>query len=104
ILERAEKAGVSNMKKVTGCVESRRFNAWVLAATARALNGPIDGSDLAAVTTVPTIIVDGKQFTYTKDFDPKELALFVTGASAAHNTTPTPTPTVAPEAEETVEP
>ena len=108
LIERAEKAGVSNLKKVTSCVESRRFNSWVLAATARALNGPIAGTDVPAVTTVPTIFVDGKQFTYTKDFDPKELALFVTGASGAHNTTETPastdsaTPT--PEPSETATP
>lgn len=97
LLERAEKAGVGNLKKVTDCVTAKRFNAWVLAATARALNGPIPGADIPAITTVPTVIVDGKQFNYTKDFDPKELALFVTEAAGDHNTGPaTPTPTPIP--------
>lgn len=99
LLERAETAGVGNLSRVKSCIDSKRFNAWVLSATARALNGPIPGADIPAVTTVPTIIVDGKQFNYTKNFDPKELALFVTEASGDHNTgtpTPTPTPTSTP--------
>ncbi|WP_167052458.1 thioredoxin domain-containing protein [Salinibacterium sp. ZJ77] len=97
LIERAEKAGAGNMKKISDCVESKRFSAWVLDATARALNGPLPGADIPAITTVPTVIVDGKQFVYTKDFDPKELALFVTEASGEHNTgTPTPTPTPVP--------
>ncbi len=99
LIDRAEKTGAASMKKIAPCIESKRFAPWVLEATARALNGPIPGADIPAVTTVPTVIVDGKQFVYTKDFDPKELALFVTEASGEHNTgtpTPTPTPTPAP--------
>ncbi len=97
LLERAVAAGAGPAKKLHECIETRRFSAWVLESTARALNGPVPRADIPAITTVPTVIVDGKQFLYTKDFDPKELALFVTEASGGHNKgTPTPTPTPAP--------
>ncbi|MCS0498806.1 DsbA family protein [Protaetiibacter mangrovi] len=99
LLDRATRAGVTNTSKIASCIEKKRFAAWVQAATVRALNGPIPNADIPAITTAPTIIVDGKQFQYTKDFDPNELAQFVTGAAGAQYTatpTPTPTPTPAP--------
>ncbi|WP_157981619.1 DsbA family protein [Protaetiibacter intestinalis] len=99
LVDRARQSGVGSIAKVTTCIQKKSFSAWVQAATLRALNGPIPGADIPAITTAPTIIVDGKKFSYTKDFDPKELALFVTDASGDQYTgtpTPTPTPTETP--------
>jgi len=95
LIDRAKSAGVTNVSKVETCITKKRFSAWVQEATVRALNGPIPNADIAAITTAPTIIVDGKQFAYTKDFDPQELALFVTDA-AGDQYTGTPTPTATP--------
>lgn len=97
LLTRATKAGVTDSAKVKSCIEKKRFSAWVQSATVRALNGPIPNADIPAITTAPTIIVDGKQFSYTKDFAAKELAQFVTDAAGEQYTaTPTPTPTATP--------
>jgi len=98
LVDRAAGAGVTDISKVRTCIEKKRFSAWVQAATVRALNGPIPNADIPAITTAPTIIVDGKQFAYTKDFDPQELALFVTDASGDQYTgTPTPAPSETPK-------
>ena len=94
LYKRAGGAGVTERSKIKSCIEKKRFASWVQAATVRALNGPIPNADIPAITTAPTIIVDGKRFQYTKDFDPKELAQFVTGAAGEKFTaTPTPSPT-----------
>jgi len=101
LLARAVASGVGNRSSVADCIEKRRFFSWVQAATVRALNGPIPGADIPAITTAPTVIVDGKRFQYTKDFDAKELAQFVTDAegdrfAAPADPEPTPAPTPAP--------
>ncbi len=68
-------------------------------ATVRALNGPIPDADIEAITTAPTIIVNGKRFQYTKEFDAKELAQFVTEVQGDEYTaTPEPTPPPTPSA------
>jgi protein-disulfide isomerase len=101
LVQRASKAGVTNLSKVTTCIEKRRFTSWVQQATVRALNGPIPDADIEAITTAPTIIVNGKRFQYTKEFDAKELAQFVTEVqgdeyTATPEPTPPPTPSVTP--------
>ncbi len=98
ILDRAASADVANLSRIRECVEEKRFRAWVLAATQRALEGPIPGSDLEAITTTPTILVNGQRFEYTTAFDPDEFAQFVNqtlGQSFDETATPTPTPTPA---------
>ncbi len=105
LLKRATRAGVTDTAKVESCIEKKKFSAWVQQATMRALNGPIPGADIEAVTTAPTVIVNGKIFQYTKDFDAKELAQFVTNAQGAEYTaTPTPTPTPGPSSTPTPAP
>ncbi|TXK19349.1 thioredoxin domain-containing protein [Homoserinibacter sp. GY 40078] len=97
LVDRAELAGATSIARIDACVTSKRFVPWVQAATVRALNGPIPGADIPAITTAPTILVDGKQLAYTKDFDPQELALAVTDAAGDQYTgTPTPSPTPTP--------
>lgn len=97
LVDRARKAGVANLSKVETCIEKRRFTSWVQEATVRALNGPIPGADIDAITSAPTVIVNGKRFQYTKDFDAKELAQFVTEVQGEEYTaTPEPTPEPTP--------
>ncbi len=100
LTKRASQAGAANLPKIETCIEKGRFKPWVQQATVRALNGPIPGADIDAITTAPTIIVNGKRFQYTKDFDAKELAQFVTEVQGDEYTA-TPEPTPAPTATET---
>jgi len=82
--------------RVAECIETQRFRRWVKDATTRALTGPIAGTEVAAIQSTPTIIVNGKEFQYTTAFDPNEFAQFVAraaGQSFTENSTPTPTPT-----------
>ncbi len=94
LVDRAQRAGATNIANITECINDLRFSNWVKSATVRALNGPLPDSDVAAVSTTPTILVNGKQFKYSADFDPNELAQFIVQAAGqAYNEDPTPTPT-----------
>lgn len=99
LLEIAEDAGVEKLGNVEKCIDTQRFRVWVTEATQRALSGPIAGTQVAAIASTPTIIVNGEEFKYTTAFDPNEFAQFVAraaGQSFSDNPTPTPTPTVTP--------
>lgn len=96
LLAIAKDAGVDHLGNVEKCIDTQRFRAWVNEATQRALAGPIAGTDVAAIASTPTIIVNGEEFKYTTAFDPNEFAQFVAraaGQSFSDNPTPTPTPT-----------
>ena len=96
LVDIAEKAGVTSIGNVEKCITTQRFRTWVNEATQRALAGPIAGTDVASIASTPTIIVNGKEFAYTTNFDPNEFAQFVAraaGQSFSQNPTPTPTPT-----------
>ncbi|TCL78207.1 MULTISPECIES: thioredoxin domain-containing protein [unclassified Curtobacterium] len=58
----AKDAGATN-SKVTSCITGQHFAGWVADATNRVMNDPIPNSSLDKVTSTPTIIVNGKQFT-----------------------------------------
>lgn len=96
ILEIAADADVTTNSRFESCVTEQRFRRWVNEATQRALAGPISGTDVAAIESTPTIIVNGVEFAYTTAFDPDEFAQFVAsaaGQSFSQNPTPTPMPT-----------
>lgn len=93
LIEMATDAGAN---RVDQCVTDRRFFAWVRAATQRAVDGPVAGTDSVRVDSTPTIVVNGQVFEYSTAFDPNEFAQFVgiaAGQTFAQNPTPTPTPT-----------
>lgn len=99
LVDIAESAGVERLGNVEKCISSQRFRGWVDDATQRALTGPIPGTEVDAVTSIPTIVVNGQQFAYTTAFDPNEFAQFVAraaGQSFSENPTPTPSPTPTP--------
>ena len=77
------------------CVDDQTFKSWVQDATSRALTGPIPNSTLAAVSTTPTVLVNGKQYVGSLD-DPKEFASFVLQAAGETYSTSTATPTPEP--------
>lgn len=58
----AKDAGATN-SKVASCITGQDFAGWVADATNRVMNDPIPNSSLDKVTSTPTIIVNGKQFT-----------------------------------------
>jgi len=90
-----DEAGVSeNVPAITECIDETSFKSWVLAATERALSGPIPNSSLEKITGTPTVLVNGKQYVGSLE-DPKEFAAFVLQAASETYSTSTPTP--APE-------
>ena len=94
LIDRAERAGATNVAKISKCVEDLRFSNWVKSATVRALNGPLPDSDVRSVSATPTILVNGKQFIPSADFSPNELGQFIQQADGqAFNDTSTPSPT-----------
>ena len=96
ILTRAEKAGVTALGQIRRCVDEDRFRTWVKNATARALAGPIANSDHPAISSPLTVLVNGRVFPYSGDFDPADFSQFVVQAAGdafSSNPTPTPTPT-----------
>jgi protein-disulfide isomerase len=101
LIDRAQRAGATNIAKISRCVEDLRFSNWVKSATVRALNGPLPDSEVRSVSATPTILVNGKQFIPSADFSPNELGQFIQqadGEAVDENPTPTPSPsaTVAP--------
>jgi len=98
----AKTAGVGSLSKVTSCINSEKFKAWVTASTNRALAGPLPDSSVKAVTGTPTVIVDGQEYPIT-DADVASAADFeafveqTAGSQFDSKTpstaTPTPTPT-----------
>jgi protein-disulfide isomerase len=89
-------AGVSTaVSKIEDCIDDGTYESWVLAATKRALAGPIPNSSIPAITSTPTVLVNGKQ--YVGDLqDPKEFASFVLQAAGETYSTSTPTPEPTP--------
>jgi protein-disulfide isomerase len=98
LISRARKAGATAIPKIDDCIRDLRFAGWVKAATVRALNGPLPDSDVTAVSSTPTILVNGKQFKYSASFDPNELQQFILQAAGEteHEESPSPSPTPAP--------
>lgn len=91
-----KKAGVKNaVSKIHECIDDASYKSWVLAATDRALTGPIPNADISAIKATPTVLVNGKQ--YVGDLqDPKEFASFVLQAAGEAYSTSTPTPSPTP--------
>ena len=91
-------AGVTaKLSDIDSCIDDVEYKSWVLAATDRALTGPIPNASIPKVKGTPTVLVNGKQYLGALD-DPKEFAAFVLqSAGATYSTsTSTPTPTATP--------
>lgn len=97
LVDRAEEAGAT-ASQVSTCIESQRFGTWVEEATDRALNGPLPGTEIEALTDIPLVLVGGEPYQYVAESDPDEFARFLLQAGgSSFNQGATPTPTPAPE-------
>ncbi|WP_347976239.1 thioredoxin domain-containing protein [Microbacterium sp. ProA8] len=88
--------GLDGPKVVRACIEEQSYASWAKTATDRALQ-ELPGTDGAALTGTPMVLVNGTQYVGKLD-DPKEFAQFVltVASDAYYKATPTPTPTPAP--------
>lgn len=95
----AKRADVISAGLIEKCITEQNYKAWVNAATARAVAGPIPNSTVDRVERTPTVIVNGVQYTGPMD-DADAFASFAsisagnafTEKSATESPTPTPTP------------
>lgn len=81
--------GVDNAKSVRSCIEKQSFLSWAKDATARALEGPLPGSDDLKLMSAPMVVVNGQAYVGALN-DPLEFSQFV--LTIASDTAPTPTP------------
>jgi len=61
IVELVQGAGVTD-PAVESCIRDGAYEDWVADATTRALEGPLPGTDLPAVSGTPTVLVDGQRY------------------------------------------
>ena len=89
-------AQVSESTKIRGCIEDLTFATWVSDARDRALTGPIPNSDVTAISSTPTVIVNGHLYEGAPNDSVAFSAFMVraVGSSFNESSTPTPTPTV----------
>jgi protein-disulfide isomerase len=91
-------AQVSESTKVRSCIENQDFVSWVSDARDRALTGPIPNSDVAAISSTPTVIVNGHEYEGAPNDSVAFSAFMVRAAGSSFNesstSTPTPTPAV----------
>ncbi|HEY1530885.1 MAG TPA: thioredoxin domain-containing protein [Galbitalea sp.] len=100
IIDVVKAAKVHNLSKISDCINSEKFKAWVTDATARAEAGPLPDSTVKQVTGTPTVIVDGVEYPITSDdvSSAADFAAFVEQTAGSQfdsgtKSTPTPTPT-----------
>jgi protein-disulfide isomerase len=97
----AKRANVISGGLIEDCITGQNYKAWVNAATARALAGPLPNSTVKRVEGTPTVIVNGVQYTGPLG-DAEAFATFASTAAGnafmqkSATETPTPTPTPAP--------
>lgn len=95
-------AQVSESTKIRGCIENQTFKAWVNDARERALTGPIPNTNVTAISSTPTVILNGQRYEGAPNDSVAFAAFFVRAAGSSFNEnststpTPTPTPSVAP--------
>jgi protein-disulfide isomerase len=83
-------AGVTD-DDVLACITSGEFRPWVAAATERATTGALANSSLAKLSSTPTVLVNGEQYTGKPD-DADAFVAFITATLEAEGATATPTP------------
>ncbi len=93
------KAQVSESTKIRGCIEAQTFASWVSDARDRALTGPIPNSDVSAISSTPTVIVNGQKYEGAPNDSVAFSAFLVRAAGSSFNESSTPTPTPTPSIE-----
>jgi len=89
--------GVDDGKSVRSCIEDQDYLSWAKDATARALEGPLPGSDDLVLSSAPTVVVNGEAYVGALD-DPAEFSQFVLtlASDAYYESVETPAPTETP--------
>jgi len=93
-------AQVSESTKIRQCIEEKTFSSWVSDARDRALTGPIPNSDVAAIASTPTVIVNGHKYDGAPNDSVAFSAFMVRAAGESFNDSSTPTPTPSAEVPE----
>lgn len=89
--------GITNTDQIAKCVTDQTYAFWAVSATQRALSGPLDGTDVAKITSTPTVLVNGQQYQNISPFTPEDFSNFVvTAAGNSYTDTATSSPTVTP--------
>ena len=98
IIALVKKTKITNLSAVESCITSQSFKSWVNAASSRATTGPITGTDVAKITSTPTVIINGVRYTGSLN-DARAFAaaiLTASGDTFIQDSTSTPTPTPTP--------
>jgi protein-disulfide isomerase len=90
------KAKTTAYPAISNCIRAQKFATWVSDAKDRALTGPIANSNVPAVTSTPTVIVNGLRYTGSPSDNVAFSAFVVQAAGANFNENSTATPTPAP--------
>jgi protein-disulfide isomerase len=90
-----KRANVKSGELIQKCIEDQNYKAWVNAATARAIAGPIPNSTVERVAATPTVIVNGVQYTGPLD-DAEAFATFASTSAGNAFTEKTASPTPVP--------
>jgi protein-disulfide isomerase len=92
--------GMANTSRISKCITDQTYKSWVTSATQRALDGPIAGTDVAKISSTPTVLVNGQLYKYSTPFTTDEFSNFIVTAAgntfATASPTPTPTPSRTP--------
>ncbi len=107
LIDAVSHAKAHSVARISACINSEKFKAWVADATSRATTGPLPDSSVKAVSGPLTVIVDGQQYPITTS-DVGSAAAFAAfveetagaqfdsgGSSSSPSPTPSPTPTTA---------
>ncbi len=98
LISLVKQARVSKVKQISDCVRNQTFKPWVNAATARATEGPIPGSDVDKIAGTPTIIINGAKYdgSYLDANAFSAAVAKAAGDSFAQDSGSTPSPTPTP--------
>jgi protein-disulfide isomerase len=90
----------TKVASISDCITSQKFKVWVTEAKDRALTGPIPNANIDAVTSTPTIIVNGVKYTGAANDAAAFSKFVVQAAGTAFNEdavpSPSPSPSVTP--------
>jgi protein-disulfide isomerase len=93
ILDIMSGVGIDTSGDIEECVTDESFRNWVQQNTAFAQNSGAPGTDVEAVTSTPTVIVNGVQAPDQAVLDPTAFTQFVVSQGAVRDESPSPTPT-----------
>lgn len=81
IIKTVQGAGATN-SSIPGCITSQKFKSFVAATTQRDLTTKLPNSSISKLTSTPTVIVNGKQYTGSVT-DASAFSSFVAAQSAS---------------------